>query len=104
MVLKSNFQRGSGLQAKKPSVGGVWIFLEQHIVYTQAKELYFYMYYNSSYCVISQFLILSQDGMLVRYSDLSPALNSFVRQWGYNRKTDIIQREALSEKQTHSDH
>jgi len=26
MALKWNFQRGWGFQAKKPSVGGVWIF------------------------------------------------------------------------------
>ena len=26
MALKWNFERGWGVQAKKPSVGGVWIF------------------------------------------------------------------------------
>jgi len=25
---------GEGVQAKRPSMGGVWIFLEQHIQYT----------------------------------------------------------------------
>ena len=33
MGLNCNFQMGGGMQTKKPSVGGVWIyFLEQHNV------------------------------------------------------------------------
>ena len=59
MKLNWNFLGGPGVQNKKPSLGGVWIFLELHIILFVCVTLYAFVDFFFISCVARNYVILT---------------------------------------------